>query len=159
MRKFEKVSFLQFSKDISDDKNLYEEYNLPKRSTFKSAGYDFYTINDFVIHPGEVVKIPTGIKVIMNDDEVLMLFVRSSMGFKWNVRMTNQVGVIDADYYNNPDNEGHMWLSLQNHGDKDFVCKKGSAFCQGIFTKFLVTDDDSASGERLSGFGSTNKEG
>ena len=159
MRKLEKISFSQFSHDICDDKELYEEYNLPRRSTMKSAGYDFFAIQDFVIHPGEVLKVPTGIKVIMNDDEAFMIYVRSSMGFKYNVRLTNQVGVVDADYYNNPDNEGHMWLSLQNHGDKDFVVKKGSAFGQGIFTKFLITDDDEASGVRISGFGSTNKEG
>ena len=104
MRKFEKISFSQFSKDICNDKDLYDEYNLPKRATLKSAGYDFYAISDFVIHPGEVLKIPTGVKVIMNGDEALMLYVRSSMGFKYNVRLTNQVGVIDSDYYNNPDN-------------------------------------------------------
>lgn len=159
MRKLEKISFSQFSHDISDDKALYDEYNLPRRATMKSAGYDFYAIEDFVIHPGEIIKVPTGIKVCMNDDEAFMLYVRSSMGFKYNVRMTNQVGVIDADYYNNSDNEGHMWFSLQNHGDKDFVVKKGSAFGQGVFTKFLITDDDDASDVRISGFGSTNKEG
>ncbi|MGM9849886.1 MAG: deoxyuridine 5'-triphosphate nucleotidohydrolase [Bacilli bacterium] len=159
MRKFEKISFSQFSHDISDDKNLYDEYNLPKRGTLKSAGYDFYAINDFVIHPGEVLKVPTGVKVIMNDDEAFMLYVRSSMGFKYNVRMTNQVGVIDADYYNNSDNEGHMWFSLQNHGDKDFVVKKGQAFGQGVFSKFLITDDDIVTDVRNSGIGSTTKEG
>ena len=159
MRKFEKISFSQFSRDICDDKCLYDEYNLPKRATLKSAGYDFYAINDFVIRPGEVLKVPTGVKVIMNDDEAFMLYVRSSMGFKYNVRMTNQVGIVDADYYNNSDNEGHMWIKLQNHGDKDFVVNKGCAFAQGIFTKYLVTDDDDASGVRVSGIGSTNKEG
>lgn len=159
MRKFEKISFSQFSRDICDDKSLYDEYILPKRATLKSAGYDFYAISDFVIHPGEVLRVPTGVKACMSDDEALMLYVRSSMGFKYNVRLTNQVGVIDSDYYNNPDNEGHMWLSLQNHGDRDFVCKKGQAFGQGVFTKFLVTDDDDASGSRVSGIGSTTKEG
>lgn len=159
MRRLEKISFSQFSKDICDDKNLYDEYNLPKRATSKSAGYDFYAISDFVIHPGEVLRVPTGIKVIMNDDEAFMLYVRSSMGFKYNVRMTNQVGIVDADYYNNPDNEGHMWFSLQNHGSVDFIVKKGSAFGQGVFTKFLITDDDEVSDVRISGIGSTNKEG
>jgi dUTP pyrophosphatase len=95
----------------------------------------------------------------MNDDEAFMLYVRSSMGFKYNVRMTNQVGVIDADYYNNSDNEGHMWFSLQNHGDKDFVVKKGQAFGQGVFSKFLITDDDIVTDVRNSGIGSTTKEG
>ena len=159
MRKLEKISFLQFSKDICDDKSLYEEYILPRRATLKSAGYDFYALSDFVIHPGEILKIPTGVKVLMNDDEAFMLYVRSSMGFKWNVRMTNQVGVIDCDYYNNLDNEGHMWFSLQNHGDKDYVVKKGQAFGQGVFIKFLITDDDEVTDIRVSGIDSTTKEG
>ena len=159
MRKFERISFSQFKKDVSDDINLYNEYILPNRATKFSAGYDFIAIDDFVIMPGEVKKIPTGIKVIMNDDEALFLYVRSSMGFKYNVRLTNQVGIIDKDYYGNPDNDGHIWISLQNHGDKEFVVKKGAAFCQGIFMKYLITDDDNANGVRESGIGSTNKEG
>ena len=158
MRKFEKINFYQFSKDISDDKVLYNEYILPKRATRFSAGYDFYALSDFCIKPGCVMKIPTGVKVIMNDDEALLLFVRSSMGFKHNVRLTNQVGIVDKDYYGNPDNDGHMWVSLQNHGDEDFIVKKGSAFCQGIFMKYLLTDDDDSDASRISGFGSTDKE-
>lgn len=143
MRKFEKISFEQFAKDISDDKDLYNEYSLPKRNTKKAAGYDFFAIQDLVIKPGEIAKIPTGTKVIMEDDEGLFLIVRSSMGFKWNVRMCNQVGLIDADYYNNESNEGHMWFKLENEGDKDYVIKKGDRLCQGIFMKYLLTDDDS----------------
>lgn len=158
MRKFEKINFLQFKKDISDDKKLYNEYILPRRATKFSAGYDFLALEDFSILPGEIKKVPTGTKVIMNDDEALFLYVRSSMGFKYNVRMTNQVGIIDKDYYGNPDNDGHMWVSLQNHGDKEFVVKKGTAFCQGIFMKYLITDDDSVNDERISGIGSTTKE-
>ena len=104
-RYFEKISFEQFKKDIKDDKELYDSYLLPRRSTKASAGYDFLAIESFEIKPGEVKKIPTGIKAIYPDDETLMLFVRSSMGFKWNVRMCNQVGIIDADFYNNPDND------------------------------------------------------
>lgn len=159
MRKFEKIVFSQFKKDICDDKNIYDEYILPRRATEFSAGYDFYALDDFSIMPGCVKKVPTGIKAIMNDDEALFIFVRSSMGFKHNVRMTNQVGIIDKDYYGNPDNDGHIWVSLQNHGDKEFVVKKGSAFCQGIFMNYLLTDDDSAQGIRKSGIGSTTKEG
>ena len=159
MRKFLKISFSQFKCDVCDDINVYNEYNLPKRATMFSAGYDFYATRDFVIHPGEVMRIPTGVKVMMNDDEALFLYVRSSAGFKYNVRMTNQVGIIDKDYFDNPDNEGHMWLSLQNEGDEDFVVHRGSAFCQGVFMKYLITDDDIVDGVRVSGFGSTNKEG
>ena len=89
-RFFEKISFEQFKKDIKDDKELYDNYNLPKRGTKCSAGYDFFAIEEFTIKPGEVKKVPTGYKMMCNEDEMLMIVVRSSMGFKWNVRMCNQ---------------------------------------------------------------------
>lgn len=124
MRSFEKISFDQFKKDIIDDKNLYESYSLPKRSTKYAAGYDFFSIFDYIIKPDEILKIPTGIKVNFNEDEVLFLIERSNLGFKYNVRMCNQVGVIDRDYYNNESNEGHIWIKIQNEGDMDYVIKK-----------------------------------
>ena len=156
MRYFEKISYKQFSKDISEDKSLYDEYLLPKRATKSSCGYDFYAIEDMILHQGEVIKIPTGYKAKFNADEMLMLVVRSSMGFNFNVRMCNQVGIIDSDYYNNSDNEGHMWVALQNHGDKDYEIKKGTAYCQGIFVKYLTCGDE-VEERRNSGIGSTNK--
>lgn len=156
MRKFEKVSIDEFSKYY--DKTMYEEYDLPKRMTAYSAGYDFLAIEGFTIKPGEIKKIPTGYKATFGNDEMLMILVRSSMGFKYNVRMTNQVGIIESDYYNNIDNEGHMFVSLQNEGDRDFVVKKGEGYAQGIFTKFLICDDDITTNERQGGLGSTNKE-
>ena len=88
-RFFEKISFEQFKKDIKADKELYDNYKLPKRGTKCSAGYDFFAIEEFTIKPGEVKKIPTGYKMMCNEDEMLMLVVRSSMGFKYNVRMCN----------------------------------------------------------------------
>lgn len=157
MRKFEKISFEQFKKDISDNKELYETYNLPKRGTKSSAGYDFFALFDYTLKPGEIMKIPTGIKSQFNNDEVLFLIDRSSMGFKWNVRMCNQVGVIDADYYNNSDNEGHIWIKIQNEGDRDYSVKKGEAMIQGIFMKYLMVDDDEVSTTRMGGIGSTSK--
>ena len=141
-RYFEKISFEQFSKDIKNDRKLYESYNIPKRETKFAAGYDFEAIEDFVLRPGEIKKIPTGIKANMMDDEVLLLLVRSSMGFKYNVRLCNQVGVIDKDYYNNRDNEGHMFLALHNQGDKDYIVKKGEGICQGMFVKYLTVDNE-----------------
>lgn len=155
MRKFEKVSLEEFKKYY--DESLYDEYLLPKRMTSKSAGYDFLAIEDFIIKPGEIKKIPTGYKATFLDDEVLFIVVRGSMGFKYNVRMTNQVVVIDADYYNNEDNGGHMFLSLQNEGTEDFVIHKNMGYAQGIFTKYLICDNDVAVDKRKSGFGSTNK--
>ena len=159
MRKFEKISFEQFKIDIKDDKNLYESYSLPKRGTKCAAGYDFYSLYDYTLKPGEIMKVPTGIKVCMEEDDVLFLIDRSSMGFKYNVRMCNQVGVIDADYYNNSYNEGHIWIKIQNEGDKDYIVKKGDAMIQGIFIKYLkVDDEEEIENERIGGIGSTNKE-
>lgn len=142
VRKFEKISFEQFKKDVKDDRKLYEEYSLPRRETRKAAGYDFYALYDYTLKPGEIMKVPTGIKADMESDEVLLLLDRSSMGFKYNVRMCNQVGVIDSDYYNNKDNEGHMWIRIQNEGDKDYIVKKGDGMCQGIFIKYLTVDNE-----------------
>lgn len=159
MRYFEKISFEQFKKDVKDDKKLYDSYKLPKRATKNSAGYDFYSLFDFTLKPKEIMKIPTGIKISMNNDEMLMLVVRSSQGFKYNVRLCNQVGILDSDYYNNKDNEGHAWIKLQNEGDIDYIVKKGEAICQGIFTKFLTIDnEEEINVERKGGFGSTNGE-
>lgn len=155
-RYFEKISFDQFRSDVSDDKAMYENYSLPKRSTINSAGYDFEALYDFVIKPGRIKKIPLGIKASMNSNEVLLLLVRSSQGFKYNVRMCNQVGVIDSDYYNNVDNEGHIFIKLQNHGDNDYVVKTGDKICQGIFINYLVVDnEEKIERKRLSGIGST----
>lgn len=142
MRKFEKISFEQFKKDVCDDKRLYKEYSLPKRETDFAAGYDFFALADFVIKPGEIKKIPTGVKVLMEDDEVLALVLRGSQGFIYNLRLINQFGVVDKDYYNNPTNEGHLWIGLKNEGKIDYVVSKGQGIAQGIFMKYLLTDDD-----------------
>lgn len=155
-RYFEKISFNQFKKDIKDDNKLYEEYNLPIRKTKYSAGYDFLAIEDIEINPGEIKKIPTGYKAYFGIDEMLMILVRSSMGFKYNIRLCNQVGIVESDYYNNADNEGHLFVVLQNEGDKVFKVKKGEAYAQGIFTKFLTCGDE-VEDIRTGGIGSTNK--
>ena len=154
-RFFEKISYNQFKKDIDEDRNLYNSYSLPFRGSKNSCGYDFMALKKYIIKPQEIVKIPTGIKAKFLDDEVLFLVIRSSMGFKYNVRMCNQVGVIDSDYYNNNDNEGHIWVCLQNEGDRDFLINKGDAFCQGIFMKYL-TCGDNVDVLRDGGIGSTN---
>ncbi len=145
MRKFEKISFKQFKKDISDDINIYNEFRMPSRDTHFAAGYDFHALFDFIIKPGEIKKIPTGIKAIMENDETLLIVVRSSQGFKYNVRLINQVGVVDKDYYGNPTNEGHIWIGLKNEGEKDYIVKKGDGFAQGLFMKYLLVDDDNLS--------------
>ncbi len=156
MRRFEKISINEYEK-VLKEKCDYEDIKLPVRSTKNSAGYDFISPFSFTLNPGETIKVPSGIKVTMNADEFLAILVRSSMGFKYNVRLCNQVGIIDSDYYNNPDNEGHMFIALKNEGEKVFEVQKGDKYAQGIFQKYLLTDDDIATGDRTGGFGSTNK--
>ena len=142
MRDFEKISFEQFKKDIKDDKKLYESYQLPSRGSTAASGYDLFLIEDLTIAPNEVVKIPTGVKAYFEDDEMLLLIVRSSTGFRYNIRLVNQVGVVDADYYNNKDNEGHIFVKIQNEGDGTVTFKAGDAVAQGIFVKYLTTKSD-----------------
>ena len=157
MRYFEKVSFSEFSKTTRLSLEDYNNYNLPKRSTKHSAGYDFEVLKDFKIKPGEILKIPTGIKANMNYDEVLMIFIRSSLGFKNNLRMCNQVGIIDSDYYNNEDNEGHIFVCIQNEGTEVKEFKQGDKIVQGIFTKFLTVDnEEEINNNRQGGIGSTS---
>lgn len=142
MRDFEKISFEQFKKDIADDRDLYNEYKLPQRDSDSTAGYDIYLLEDLIIEPNEIKKIPTGIKSFFGKDEVLFLIVRSSTGFKYNIRLCNQVGIIDADYYNNKNNEGHMWIKIQNEGNQRVIIPKGEAIVQGIFLNYLTTRSD-----------------
>ena len=154
MRRFEKVKEEVFKRDITNSN--YDDVILPKRSTKYSAGYDFYSILDFTLNPGERKIIPTGIKCMMEDNEYLAIYIRSSLGFKYNVRMCNQVGIIDKDYYENKENDGHIMVALKNEGDKVLEIKKGDRFVQGIFTPYFITDDDIAIGDRIGGIGSTN---
>ena len=135
--------------------------NLPVRKTKLSAGYDIEAAEDIVVpafKPGTTpTLIPTGIKAYMEDDEVLYLYNRSSNPKKKGLVLANSVGVIDADYYENPDNDGHIMFAFFNFKDEDVEIKKGDAIGQGVFMKYLLTDDDAAEGERLGGFGSTSK--
>ena len=153
MRDFEKISFKQFAKDIKDDKKIYEKYKLPIRDSKATAGYNLFLINHIEIKPNEIIKIPTGLKAYFEEDEVLLIFVRSSMGFKYNIRLVNQVGIIDADYYNNKDNEGHIFIKIQNEGNETVKLKAGEAIAQGIFIKYLTTESDNSLGiERKSDY-------
>ena len=125
------------------------EFPMPARKTRTSAGYDICVPQD--------VALPTGVKAYMQDDEFLGVHIRSSMAVKNGLRLINNVGIIDADYYNNPDNEGHIMLALENTGLQPLVLKKGERIAQGIFYKYLTTDDDKETekAERGGGFGST----
>ena len=138
-----------------------KEINLPVRKTKYSAGYDIEAAEDVVIPSFKKGMNPTlvktGLKVYMQDDEVLLLYNRSSNPKKKGLIMANSVGVIDKDYYGNPDNDGHIMFAFYNIKDEDITIKKGEAIGQGVFQKYLITDDDEAEGERKGGFGSTSK--
>ena len=138
-----------------------KEINLPARKTKNSAGYDFEAAEDIVVpkfEPGiKPTLIPTGIKAYMEEDEVLYLFNRSSNPKKKGLILANSVGVVDADYYGNPDNDGNIMFAFYNIKDEDVEIKKGEAIGQGVFQKYLTVDNDEASGERTGGFGSTDK--
>ena len=131
---------------------------LPKRQTANSAGYDFYALEDVVIPAHEERNLNTGIKVHMPKDEHLALYIRSSYGIKYGLMLNNCVGIIDADYYNNPDNEGEIFFQMINLSPYDIQLKKGDIIGQGIIKPYLITEDDNASGQRVGGFGSTSNE-
>ena len=157
IRGFQKISERQFTKDFKGLNVKYDDIELPKRSTAKSAGYDCFTPIDIELSPGEEIKVPTGIRTYMLDDEVLFALPRSGHGFKYYLRLANTEAVIDADYYES-DNEGHIFIKLRNEGKKDLLIEKGTGMCQLIFQKYLLIDDDKFIGEkRNGGFGSTDK--
>jgi len=140
-------------KDIMD---MYEALELPRRATKGSAGYDFFAPFSFRLSPGGTVRIPTGIRVKMDEDWVLQLYPRSGLGFKYRLQMNNTVGIIDSDYYFS-DNEGHIFIKLTNDSNegKTLEVKQGMGFAQGIFLEYGITVDDEAAGVRNGGFGST----
>ena len=160
MRRFEKISFKQFKKDVCASKELYDKIELPSRSTKNSAGYDIRSIDNITLKSKSSCVIKTGVKACMNEDEVLYIYIRSSLGFKYDISLSNNVGVIDSDYYNNPGNEGHIQVKLINHGDTDFEIHVGDRVAQGVFMKYLTVDDEKEiKSTRTGGTGSTNKEG
>ncbi|HHY96542.1 MAG TPA: dUTP diphosphatase [Acholeplasma sp.] len=145
MRKFEVIqSYLD--KDIK----------IPERATKYSAGYDLASAEDITINPGEIKLVPTGLKADMPEDEALFVYPRSSLGIKRRLTMSNNVGVVDKDYYNNAENEGHIMIPIYNFGTEVQVIKKGERIAQGIFQKYGITDNDSAKNLRKGGFGSSN---
>lgn len=151
---FYKVSKTEFLKSGGEEE--YLNVSLPKRATSGSAGYDFFAPKGYTLLPGETVKIPTGIRVKIDDGWVLTIFPRSSLGFKYKLRLDNTVGIIDSDYYY-AENEGHIFIKLTNCGDKPLTIEKGKAFAQGVFLEYGVTYDDDSDGVRTGGFGSTDK--
>jgi dUTP pyrophosphatase len=140
-----------------EDKDIH----LPLRKTKFSAGYDIEAAEDITIPSFKKGMKPTlvktGLKAYMMDDEVLYLYNRSSNPGKKGLILANSVGVIDKDYYGNPDNDGHIMFAFFNVKDTDVEIKKGDAIGQAVFSKYLITDLDTAQGKRIGGFGSTDK--
>ena len=151
IRGFEKVSD-KFRKYPNVD------IQLPKRGDSRSAGYDFYAPCDIVLQPNESILVFSDVKAYMEDDEVLLLFVRSSIGIKKGLVLSNGTGIIDSSYYNNPSNDGNIGIALKNTTDKIVEIKQGERIIQGIFVKYLTTDDDYVLYEnRIGGIGSSNR--
>ena len=162
---FEKVSYEQFKNDWidtfgdnADTESIYNALKLPMRATKGSAGYDFYMPVDITIAPGQTEKIPTGIRVKIDDGWVLKCYPRSGLGFKYRLQMNNTVGIIDSDYYYS-DNEGHIFAKITNdtNEDKTVSINAGDGFMQGIFVEYGITFDDDVQTVRNGGFGSTTK--
>lgn len=160
-RGFEKISFEQFKKDFNKfnvEEETYDKIRLPKRTTINSAGYDFFSPVDFILKPNEIIKVPTGIKTYMKENEYLSIVIRSSLGFKYNIRLCNQVGIVDSDYYNNSENEGHIWLAYKNEGNDYWIVKQGDKIAQGIFQSILFADNEEIpTVVRTGGIGSTER--
>ena len=136
-------------------KNAHKKFEaktqLPVRADAKSAGYDFYSKESYILAPNQTKVFWTDVKAYMLPDEVLMLFVRSSIGIKKGLSLANGTGIIDASYYNNPNNDGNIGIALHNYSKKPVVIKEGERIAQGIFTKYLVTDRDTTLNEERSG--------
>ena len=154
--KFQHVSDAQYASSALPKALPVTDISLPRRATAGSAGYDFICPADVTLAPGEAVTIPTGIRCEMQPGWVLMLFPRSGLGFKHQVRLANTVGVIDADYFHAA-NEGHIMVRIVNGGDHVVSIVKGERFCQGIFLPHGLAEEDEVFSDRTGGFGSTGR--
>lgn len=152
----EKIRGFEIAKGFENN-----DIHLPMRKTKYSAGYDVEAAEDVTIPSfkkgDKPTLVKTGLKAYFGEDEVLILANKSSNPGKKGLILANSIGVIDADYYGNPDNDGHIMFAFYNIKEEDIEIKKGDAIGQAIFQKYLITDGDEATGERLGGFGSTSK--
>ena len=149
---FHRVSDARFNLDGGCN---YKNISLPMRATKGSAGYDFITPDGISLAPGESCVVATGIRVRIDEGWVLQLYPKSGLGFKYGLRLSNTVGIIDSDYFYS-DNEGHILVKIEN-GEKPLEIAAGKAFCQGVFVAFGITYDDEVDSVRNRGFGSTEK--
>lgn len=168
--KFEKVSWGQFKKDCEENnirlsdtelKSFYDNIKLPTRATKGSAGYDFYNPIPFTLYPAKSIVIPTGVRAKIEDNWFLSLYPRSGLGFKYGVRLSNTVGIIDSDYYY-AHNEGHILIKLRlpsaipHISTSIMTTNAGDRICQGVFQQYGITIDDDIDARRYGGFGSTD---
>lgn len=184
--KFEKVSFETFLKEYTpmwvemqkiirgiqpgesfgyekgelekDARAIYDEIKLPVRSTQYSAGYDFYyPYGDTELPAGASIRIPSGIKAMMEPGWVLIEAPRSGMGMTYRIQFDNTIGIVDGDYYNNDKNEGHIIIKLTNDSREGRTCvlEKDCRYCQGMFLPYGITYDDNVTAVREGGLGST----
>lgn len=167
MNKFELVSEAEYNKVAAEEFNAkngvigylpYDQLQTPQRATRGSAGYDFVSPISFKLKPGQTIKIPTGVKCRLERGRVLMVFPRSSYGFKFRMQLDNTVGIIDQDYYNNPNNEGHIFIKVTNDSKNGKILEvnRGDAFAQGIILCYDMVEDDNATSYRVGGIGSTS---
>lgn len=153
--KFEAVSEAQYIKDAGEDKaESFKALRLPRRATAHSAGYDFFAPYDVFLPANGSAVIKTGVRAMIAEGWVLMLYPRSGLGFKLGLRLANTVGVIDGDYYF-ADNEGHIMIKLVNPSENSITLQAGTAFAQGVFVPYGITEDDNQEAKRHGGFGST----
>lgn len=136
-----------------------DKINLPKRATEGSAGYDFESAEDIVVPVGGTALVKTGVKAYMNSNEYLQVQIRSSLAKDGGLMLMNSVGIVDADYADNPKNEGEVMFLFYNAGRYDYKIEKGQRIGQGIFTPFYVVDGDErvVKSKRVGGTGSTGK--
>jgi dUTP pyrophosphatase len=144
---------------LPDGKFFYtcDELKIPERSTAGSAGYDFYLPIDLTLVPGAKTIIYSDVKAYMLEDEYLVLHLRSSVGIKHGLLLSNITGIIDASYYGNPDNDGNIGIALFNPTGRTVTMRKGERVAQGIFMKYLTADGETTTKIRAGGMGSTGK--
>lgn len=161
---FKKVSFEQFYRDSrnlmydyteEEIAHVYASIKLPQRATSGSAGYDFYTPYEVVLHPHDKVIVPSGIRCGIKEGYMMLGVVRSSMGIKNDINLSNTCMVLDSDYYY-ADNEGHIMIALRNMRDYLVRCSAGERIMQGVFLPFGITTDDDVEEKRTGGIGSTH---
>ena len=134
-----------------------KEISLPTRKTAFSAGYDIATAEEINLLPFQVTLVPTGIKSYMQADEYLGIHIRSSVAIKQKLTLINNQGIIDSDYYNNVENEGHIMIPVYNYNQSSVTIEKDTRIAQGIFYRYLLASDDKAENIRIGGIGSTGK--